>query len=169
MSSRRAVVVFAAIVATMFPIASLQAQAQPSAEKLVFNIALEPTADDVHELPGGVNYGQSQLAGETKWGTRSAKVDWACSFVSTNGVGPAHDLVTITRSDGVVLALAVNGKIANDTLRGKVDVIGGSGAYRGARGAGTVIGRTGEATISVTVSKGAGSRSAPLTKSGVGC
>ena len=89
-----------------------------------------------------------------------------CSHVSSKGTGPVHDLVTITRSDGAVLALAVSGWVANGTLRGTVEVIGGKGAYRGASGTGTVVGRKGEATLSLTVSQ-AGGRAAP--RHGVGC
>lgn len=169
MSVRRAMVVIAAITTLVGVAGSPPAVAQGGSHDLVLRISLRPVSDDVRDLPGGVSYGQSQLEGSTRWGGRPAKVEWMCSHVTTDGVGPAHDLVTVTRSDGAVLALAVNGRVTDDTLRGTVEVIGGKGAYRGATGSGSVIGRSGRATITLTVSRSGGQRSAPLTKGGVGC
>ena len=142
------------------------AQAQQPAKVLVFDVALQPAGSDSYVLPGDVSYGQGRLVGATTWGKRSADVDWMCSHVSSSGTGPAHDLITITRSDGAVLALAVTGWVAKGTLRGTVEVIGGKGAYSGAAGTGTVVGGKGEATISLTVTQG---KKRALPRHGVGC
>lgn len=141
-------------------------QAQQTAKVLVFDVALQPAGFDIDALPGDVTYGQGRLVGTTAWGKRSASVDWMCSHVSSAGEGPANDLVTITRSDGAVLALAVTGWVARGTLRGTVEVIGGKGAYRGATGTGTVVGFPGEATISLTVNSG---KARVLPRHGIGC
>ena len=142
------------------------AMASAPAKTLVFDVALRPAGMDDYSLPGDVVYGQGRLAGTTMWGRRAATVDWMCSHIAAHGTGPVNDLVTITRSDGAVLALAMSGWVSNGTLRGRVEVIGGKGAYRGAIGTGTVVGRKGEATISLSVSQGSG-RVAP--RHGVGC
>ena len=142
------------------------AQAQQAAKVLVFEVALQPIGSDAYGLPGDVIYGQGRLVGTTAWGKRSASVDWMCSHVSSAGAGPANDLITITRADGAVLALAVTGWVAKGTLRGTVEIIGGKGAYRGATGTGTVVGVEGAATISLTVSQG---KKRALPRHGVGC
>ena len=141
-------------------------QAQPSAKTLVFTMELRPAGSDLYDLPQDVSYGQGRLTGTTTWGRRSASVDWMCSHIATDGTGPVSDLVTITRSDGAVLALAVTGWVTNGRLRGTVEVIGGRGAYRGSSGTGTVTGREGRATLSLTVTQG-GARAVP--RHGVGC
>mgnify|MGYP003339389698 CR=1 FL=1 len=148
--------------------ATVPAQAADSGKQITFQITVHQVPTDVHDLPGGVTYGQGRLAGSTTWAKQTAKVQWMCSHVSTNGVGPAHDLVTITRADGAVLALSLHGRINGDALRGTVDVIGGKGPHRGASGNGTVVGSPGQATISVTVTTGGSTRAVAL-KGGVGC
>ena len=160
-------VIAAAAVAVAVAAATMPAHAADPGKKIVFQIQVHPVSGDLHDLPGGVSYGQSRLAGTTTWGKQSAKVEWMCSHVSTNGAGPAHDLVTITRADGAVLALSLHGRINGDSLRGTVDVIGGKGAYRGATGTGTVVGSPGEATVSVNVDPNGSARAA--SKGGVGC
>jgi len=165
MSARRTLAVVAAIVA-LPALMSTPVQAQPTAKTLVFDVALQPVASDDYELPGDVTYGQGRLIGTTTWGRRTATVDWMCSHIATDGTGPVSDLVTITRSDGAVLALAISGWVSGGRLRGTVEVIGGKGAYRGATGTGTVVGRSGEARLSLTVTQGGG-RATP--RHGIGC
>lgn len=160
----RRIIALAATIAAL--VVAAPAAASAPAKNLVFNVTLESVANDSYGLPGDVSYGQGRLQGTTTWGRRAAAVDWMCSHVATKGAGPVNDLVTITRSDGAVLALAVNGWVTKGTLRGSVQVIGGAGAYAGATGTGTVIGRAGEATLSLTVSQG-GSRAVP--RHGIGC
>ena len=165
MSARRTLAIVAAIVA-LPALVSTPVQAQPTAKTLVFDVALQPVASDDDELPGDVTYGQGRLTGTTTWGRRAASVDWMCTHIATAGTGPVSDLVTITRSDGAVLALAVSGWVTDGRMRGTVEVIGGKGAYRGATGTGTVMGRAGEARLSLTVSQGR-DRAAP--RHGIGC
>lgn len=141
----------------------------PVTKTLTFDVVLHPVDSDVHTLPGDVTYGQSRLAGTTTWGRRSASVEWMCSHVSDGGTGPTQDLVTITRSDGAVLALAVTGWVSGGTLKGTVDVIGGKGRYRGATGTGTVTGRTGKAHLALAVSQPRPGRAAPRGWGAVGC
>lgn len=165
MSVRRSLAIVAAIVA-LPALISAPVHAQPTAKTLVFDVALQPVASDDYELPGDVTYGQGRLTGTTTWGRRAASVDWMCTHIATAGTGPVSDLVTITRSDGAVLALAVSGWVTDGRMRGTVEVIGGKGAYRGATGTGTVMGRAGEARLSLTVSQGR-DRAAP--RHGIGC
>ena len=163
MPKRRVLVLAIAILAL---VVGSPAMASAPAKTLVFDVALQPAGTDDYSLPGGVVYGQGRLAGTTMWGRRAATVDWMCSHIAAHGAGPVNDLVTITRSDGAVLALSVSGWVSNNTLRGTVEVIGGKGSYRGATGTGTVVGKKGEATFSLTVSQGSG-RAEP--RHGVGC
>lgn len=143
------------------------AQAAPLVKTLDFRMTLAPVSAVDHALPGDVSYGQSRLAGATVWGGRRATVQWLCSHVASGGEGPTYDLVTITRSDGAVLALSISGWASADHLRGTVEVIGGNGAYRGASGTGTVVGSPGKARMRLTVSQ---SRNAsPAPRQGVGC
>ena len=165
MSVRR-VLAIAAVTATLSLVVVAPAEARQPAKTLVFNVALQSAGTDTYDLPNDVNYGQGRLVGTTTWGRRAASVDWMCSHISTGGSGPANDLITITRSDGAVLALAITGWVASGTLRGSVEVIGGKGAYRGATGNGTVVGRAGNATLSINVTQG-GSRALP--RHGIGC
>lgn len=141
----------------------------PVTKTLTFDVALHPVDGDVHTLPGDVTYGQSRLAGTTTWGRRTAHVEWMCSHISDGGTGPTQDLVTITRSDGAVLALAITGWVSDGTLTGTVDVIGGKGRYRGATGTGTVTGRSGKAHLALTVSQPRPGRAAPRGWGAVGC
>lgn len=148
------------------------AQAGGSLKALDFRVSLSPVSGVDHSLPGNVSYGQSQLEGVTSWGKRAATVEWLCSHVASSGAGPTRDLVTITRSDGAVLALAVSGWVSSGRLRGTVEVIGGKGAYRGATGTGTVTGSSGTARIQLTVAQPADARVASdraTTRRGVGC
>ena len=164
MSLRRLTVVAALAVLPLLVMPG--AHAQQVAKVLVFDVALQPVGSDAYDLPGDVTYGQGRLYGVTAWGKRAATVDWMCSHVSSGGTGPANDLITVTRSDGAVLALAVTGWVAHGKLRGTVEIIGGKGAYRGATGTGTVVGTKGEAKISLTVSQG---NQRALPRHGVGC
>ena len=165
MSVRRFALALAAV--AVLPLLVMPgAQARQAAKVLVFDVVLQPAGSDTYALPGDVTYGQGRLVGTTTWGKRSASVDWMCSHVSSAGAGPANDLITITRSDGAVLALAVTGWVAQGKLRGTVEVIGGKGAYRGATGRGTVVGVEGKATISLTVSQG---QTRAMPRHGVGC
>ncbi|MGI9197145.1 MAG: hypothetical protein ACR2KE_06745 [Candidatus Nanopelagicales bacterium] len=168
MPVRRALVLAVAVFSLPLLVA-LPSQAQERAEVLKtldFRIDLQPAGSDTYALPGDVSYGQGRLVGTTTWGRRPAMVDWMCSHVSSGGVGPANDLITVTRSDGAVLALSVTGWVADGTLRGTVQVLGGKGAYRGATGTGTVVGHEGSARLSLAVSQGGGRA---LPRHGVGC
>ena len=162
---RRVIAIAAALVALPLLIAPAASAGAP-AKSLVFKVALQSAGTDTYDLPNDVNYGQGRLVGTTTWGRRAASVDWMCSHIATDGTGPVSDLVTITRSDGAVLALSISGWVSDGRLRGTVEVIGGKGAYRGATGTGTVVGRSGEARLSLTVSQGGG-RATP--RHGIGC
>ena len=165
MALRRYLAIAAALVALPVLVCA-PVQAQSTAKTLDFDVELRPVGSDGYELPGDVTYGQGRLVGTTTWGRRAANVDWMCSHIATDGTGPVSDLVTFTRSDGAVLALAVSGWVTDGRLRGTVEIIGGRGAYRGATGTGTVVGRSGEARLSLTVTQGSG-RAAP--RHGIGC
>ena len=139
-------------------------------KNLDFTVSLHLAETDVHSLPDDVSYGQSRLIGTTTWGRRHATVEWLCSHVSDGGAGPSNDLVTITRTDGAVLALSVTGWVSSGRLHGTVEVIGGKGRYRGAEGTGTARGRQGTAVLSLTVTQpGHGERTTDRGWAAPGC
>jgi hypothetical protein len=146
-------------------LAGTPAQAAKS-RTLVFNVDLISSGTTLETLPGGITYGWNDLRGPTKWGKASAQLRFLGSVDYVDGTGPFGGFVTITRSDGVKLALSVSGwatsppeqGTANATFRGTVTVIGGSGPFAGATGTGTMsgyrkaaLGSPVELTFSVTV------------------
>ena len=125
------------------------APAQAATSKtLNFDVDLTSAGTTLETLPGGVTYGWNDLRGPTRWGKASAEMRFLASVDYVNGSGPFFGFVTITRADGVKLALSVSGwatappeqGTANATFRGTVTVIGGSGPYAGATGTGVMSG-----------------------------
>lgn len=135
---------------------------------LVFDVDFTSAGTTLETLPGGVTYGWNDLNGPTRWGKSAAQVRFLGSVDYVDGTGPFGGFVTITRADGVKLALSVSGwatspgtaGTANATFRGTVTVIGGSGPFAGATGTGTMegfrkaaLGSPVELTFSVTVQR----------------
>ena len=163
----------AAIVATTILITVTGLIGSPAAaaksSTLVFKVDLTSAGSTLETLPGGVTYGWNDLRGPSRWGKRSASVRFLGNVNYVNGTGPFNGFVTITRSDGVRLALSVSGwsttpakkkGTAHAKFRGTVTVIGGSGAFAKATGSGTMEGRRKaalgspvELTISVVVQR----------------
>lgn len=155
------VVVLAAVVGVAPPVAAGE-------KNIVLEVRLHAVDGTQHVLADKVSYGRSKLEGTTTWGSKSASVEWLCSYSSDGGRGPTHDLVTITRSDGSVLGLSITGDATSQRLTGTVDVLGGTGSLAGASGTGTVVGSRGKATLDLTVSTpGRTTRSTAMR--GVGC
>ena len=118
------------------------------AKTLTFEVDLVSSGTTLETLPGDITYGWNDLGGPTRWGKRSAQMRFLGSVDYVDGTGPFNGLVTIIRSDGTRLGLSVSGwattppekGTANATFAGTVRVIGGSGAYAGATGTGTMRG-----------------------------
>lgn len=146
---RRALTAVAAI--SFIALAGLtSAPAQAAKTKtLTFDVDLVSTGTTLETLPGDITYGWNDLQGPAVWGKRSAQMRFLGSVDYTDGTGPFGGFVTITRSDGVKLALSVTGwatspadqkGTANARFRGTVSVIGGTGPYARAQGTGTMEG-----------------------------
>jgi hypothetical protein len=151
--------------AAVVGLAGTPAQAAKS-KNLVFDVDLTSSGTTLETLPGDITYGWNDLKGLTRWGKAAADMRFLGSVDYVSGTGPFGGFVTITRADGVTLALSVSGwatsppeqGTANATFRGTVTVIGGSGPYAGAVGTGTMsgyrkaaLGSPVELTFSVTV------------------
>ncbi len=144
--SRVAAVIAAAALLTALPLAP--AQAKSSVKHLTFTVIVTSTGTTLQELPGDVTYGWNHLVGPTKWGKRSAELDFLGSVDYIEGSGGFGGFITVTRSDGTKLAFRADGNAMSppvagteDThFAGSLEVIGGSGKYKGATGIGTMTG-----------------------------
>lgn len=138
----------AASLVALVGLAGTPAQAAKS-KNLVFDVDLTSSGTTLETLPGDITYGWNDLRGPTRWGKAAADMRFLGSVDYVSGTGPFGGFVTITRADGVKLALSVTGwattpqdqaGTANATFRGTVSVIGGSGPYAKATGTGTMQG-----------------------------
>jgi len=138
----------AAALATTTALAAVPVQAAP-AKTLVFDVDLTSAGTTLETLPGDITYGWNDLQGPTRWGKSSAQMRFLGSVDYVDGTGPFGGFVTVTRADGVKIALSVSGwstspqdqtGTANATFRGTLTVIGGTGPYAGATGTGTMQG-----------------------------
>lgn len=120
-----------------------------STRTLTFDTRLTSAGTQLEELPGGIVYGWNHLVGPTMWGKRTADVDFLGSVDYREGTGPFNGFVTVTRADGTTLAFSVSGwsttppsetGTSDARFRGTLTVIGGTGAFEGARGTGTMRG-----------------------------
>lgn len=145
----RIALVTAAALATLMVAAPLSpAQAKTSTKKLTYSVDFVSQGTTLTDLPGEITYGWNHLTGPTTWGKKSASADFLGSVDYVDGSGPFSGFVTFTRSDGTRLAISVTGwatspptpGTAKTSFSGSVRVIGGSGAYKGATGAGTMTG-----------------------------
>lgn len=115
------------------------------ATTLTFRMTVSSRGTELTTLPGGHVYGSNRLVGTTTWAGRKARAVFLALVDYTDGSGPFTGQLTITRSDGTRLGLSVDGAsvaVPRGTTRfsGSVAVIGGSGGYAGATGAGTLTG-----------------------------
>jgi hypothetical protein len=147
---RRATAAIAA--AALIPTMGLMAPTAQAAKSttLTFNVDLTSAGTTLETLPGGVTYGWNDLRGPTRWGKRAAHMRFLGSVDYVNGTGPFTGFVTVTRADGVKIALSVSGwstsppreqGTADARFRGTVTVIGGTGPFARATGSGTMEGR----------------------------
>jgi len=116
---------------------------------LTFDVDLVSAGTTLQTLPGDITYGWNDLNGPTRWGKSAARMRFLGSVDYVSGTGPFGGFVTVTRADGTSIAFSVTGwatspakekGTANAKFRGTFTVIGGSGAYAGARGTGTMEG-----------------------------
>lgn len=123
---------------------------QPSgtSRTLSFVSAVSSKGTTLNTLPGGITYGWNHLEGKTRWGKRSAKVEFLGDVDYKNGSGPFNGYVTVTRSDGTKIAFTVVGwsstppgsGTGDARFRGTLAVIGGSKNFRNVKGTGTMTG-----------------------------
>ncbi len=129
-------------------VAAPLATADSKVKTLTFDVDYVSTETDLTTLPGDITYGWNHLVGPTRWGKKRAESVFLGSVDYVNGSGAFGGFVTFTRSDGTRLSVSVDGwatspdtpGTANTAFNGAVRVIGGSGAYKGARGSGTMTG-----------------------------
>ena len=116
---------------------------------LTFDVDLVSAGTTLTTLPGDIVYGWNDLRGPTRWGKSSAQMRFLGNVDYVSGTGPFGGFVTVTRSDGTSIAFSVTGwattpakekGTANAKFRGTFTVIGGTGAYAGATGNGTMEG-----------------------------
>jgi len=146
---RRLALILAAALTPTVLIGAAPAQSATTSKNLTFTADLTSAGTVLETLPGDITYGWNDLRGSTRWGKQNATVRFLASVNYTSGTGPFSGPVTITRADGTKLAVAVSAwattpagqsGTANATFRGTLTIIGGSGAYAGATGTGTLRG-----------------------------
>ena len=115
---------------------------------LTFTSTVTSVGTELNELPGDIVYGWNHLTGTTRWGKRSATMDFLGDVDYIDGTGPFGGFVTITHRNGTQLAWRVSGEAVSPpepgtkdaTFTGTIRVIGGSGRFAGATGVGTMTG-----------------------------
>ena len=148
MRARAIAALFTAALITTPVLVAPAATADSKVKTLTFEVDYVSTQTDLTTLPGDVTYGWNHLVGPTRWGKKRAESVFLGSVDYINGSGGFGGFVTFLRSDGARLAVSVDGwatspdtpGTANTHFNGAVRVIGGSGAYAGARGSGTMTG-----------------------------
>lgn len=94
---------------------------------------------------GSYRYGHGRLQGTTTLRGAQVRVELLGSIRYANGSGPFTGFWTFTRADGAVVAFDYSGRATQTQdrtrLRGRLAVIGGTGAWTKVRGSGTVTGR----------------------------
>lgn len=129
--------------------AAAPAQAATRSERIELRMEFRSAGMTLEQLPGGITYGWNDLRAGTRWAGQDATVRFLGDVEYVDGSGPFNGYLTVTRADGAVLGLRVQGSAlslasgastADARFSGNVTVIGGDGAYRGARGIGTMTG-----------------------------
>lgn len=139
--------VLVAVVAVALP-TTASAGDRTATRNLTFTSEVTSVGTTLTELPGDIVYGWNHLRGTTRWGSRSATLDFLGDVDYVDGSGPFNGFVTITHRNGTQLALRVTGQAVTPpgpgtkdaTFSGTVRVIGGSGTFTGATGHGTMTG-----------------------------
>ena len=130
-------------------LAPVATAASGTSQRIVLVSRLTSAGTTLQNLPGGITYGWNDLRGATTWAGQPATIRFLGSVDYTDGSGPFGGFVTVTREDGAVLAFRVDGEALDaslpdgrdeTTFSGAIRVIGGDGAYQGARGIGTMTG-----------------------------
>lgn len=123
--------------------------ASGTSQRIVLVSRLTSAGTTLQNLPGGITYGWNDLRGGTTWAGQPATIRFLGSVNYVDGSGPFGGLVTVTREDGAVLAFSVDGNALDaslpsggdeTTFTGSVRIIGGDGAFKAARGIGTMTG-----------------------------
>jgi hypothetical protein len=140
-----------AVLATSLTLAvgvAMPAQAERSSQRVEVRANFTSSGTTLQSLPGGITYGWNHLIAGTRWAGQDATADFLGDVQYVNGSGPFNGYITLTRADGAKLALRVQGSAlslanagtADTRLSGNVSVIGGAGAFAGAKGIGTMTG-----------------------------
>lgn len=116
-------------------------------QTLTFSTTLRSVGSNIRTLPGDVTYGSNHLRGRTTWNNRHANIDFLAIVEYVDGTGPFYGVVTVTRADGSSIVFSANGRsisvgvgTTDARFTGEATVLGGSGAFAGATGTGTLIG-----------------------------
>ena len=118
-------------------------------EKISFNTVFVSQETTLTTLAGGKVYGWNRLASPTRINKQSASVEFLGSVDYVNGTGPFNGFITVTMDNGDKLGLNVSGRglsLAKDSstadarFSGSIEIIGGTGKYKNARGIGTMTG-----------------------------
>ena len=140
----RWIVATAAVVASVW-ISAVPAHATPSVTRLTMVTNLISDGAKTSSVSGGHVYGSNHLVASTLVAGAPATVDLSALVNYENGTGPFTFATTFTLVDGSTLAVWCEGKSVKDAagtshFTGPLIVIGGSGKYSGATGAGSVVG-----------------------------
>lgn len=127
---------------------ALPSQAAQKSQRIEVRANFTSTGTTLQTLPGGITYGWNHLVAGTKWAGQDATADFLGDVEYVDGSGPFNGYITLTRADGAKLGLRVQGSAlslattgtAEARFSGNVTVIGGSGAFAGATGIGTMTG-----------------------------
>jgi hypothetical protein len=147
--STKALIGFVLLASVALFVAPASAAASGTSQRIVLVSRLTSAGTTLQNLPGGITYGWNDLRGGTTWAGQPATIRFLGSVNYIDGSGPFGGLVTVTREDGAVLAFSVDGSALDASLPGGGDettfggairIIGGDGAFRGARGIGTMTG-----------------------------
>jgi hypothetical protein len=127
--------------------AAPRGEAPQDVRHLTFTTQLRSVDSIIRTLPGGVTYGRNHLRGRTTWNNRHANIDFLAIVEYVNGSGPFYGVVTVTRADGSSIVFSANGRsisagvgTTDARFTGQATVLGGSGAFAGATGTGTMTG-----------------------------
>ncbi|MCX8527933.1 MAG: hypothetical protein ORN20_07315 [Candidatus Nanopelagicales bacterium] len=121
------------------------AHAAPSVTRLTMVTNLISDGAKTLSVDGGHVYGSNHLVASTLVAGAPATVDLSALVNYDNGTGPFTFATTFTLVDGSTLAVWCEGTSVKDAtgtshFTGPLSIIGGTGKYAGATGAGSVVG-----------------------------
>ena len=140
------VIELAALLATGAPLAT-PLDAEPGATPITLTADLTSQGTTLHEVTGTgpITYGWNRLTGTAQSSSGPVEVELLGSVAYTSGSGPFSGFVTFTFADGSVLGTQVQGAALEGAdggtqIAATLGVLGGTGPYAAATGAGTFTG-----------------------------